>query len=196
MAIGFNPNRRAGSKAVWTVLLTIERPVSWSVLVPGTVTPQIPKVNFFFFFFFSYWASLSLQSPSYAYRAHDHTSYSCDHTSWAPIVGPVARALHSVTRTAPSLFRALARVPRPVVRASLVCGSQHHHKKLCRDIKPSVTKGMSYPWDNSVTAQKCSLSRQSSFWPCGPVSRHEGPVTTQSQKALSPVHLSRTRKPC
>ena len=28
MAIGFSPNRRVGSKAVWTVLLTIKRPVS------------------------------------------------------------------------------------------------------------------------------------------------------------------------
>ena len=36
MAIGFSPNRRAGSKAVWTVLLTVKRPVSWSVLVPET----------------------------------------------------------------------------------------------------------------------------------------------------------------
>ena len=35
MAIGFSPNRKAGSKAVWTVLLTVKRPVSWSVLVPG-----------------------------------------------------------------------------------------------------------------------------------------------------------------
>ena len=39
MAIGFSPNYRVGLKAVWIVLLTIERPVSWSVLVPGTVTP-------------------------------------------------------------------------------------------------------------------------------------------------------------
>ena len=37
MAIGFNPNRRASSKIVWNVLLTIERPVSWSILVPRTV---------------------------------------------------------------------------------------------------------------------------------------------------------------
>ena len=36
MAIQFRPNRRAGSKAVWTVLLTVKRPVSWSVLVPKT----------------------------------------------------------------------------------------------------------------------------------------------------------------
>ena len=28
MAIGFNPNRRSGSKAIWTMLLTIERPIS------------------------------------------------------------------------------------------------------------------------------------------------------------------------
>ena len=34
MAIGLIPNRRVGSKAVWTVLLTIKRPVSWSILVP------------------------------------------------------------------------------------------------------------------------------------------------------------------
>ena len=39
MAIGFSLNSRAGSKAVWAMLLTIERPVSWSVLVLGTVTP-------------------------------------------------------------------------------------------------------------------------------------------------------------
>ena len=52
MAIEFSPNRRAGSKAVLIVLLTIERPVSWSVLVPGNVTPQIPRVNFIFYFFF------------------------------------------------------------------------------------------------------------------------------------------------
>ena len=37
MAIGFNLNRRAGSKIVWNVLLTIERPIFWSILVPGTV---------------------------------------------------------------------------------------------------------------------------------------------------------------
>ena len=36
MAIGFSPNRRAGSKAVKTVLLIIKRQVSLSVLVPGT----------------------------------------------------------------------------------------------------------------------------------------------------------------
>ena len=36
MAIGFNPNRRAGSKAVWIVLLTVKSPVSWFVLVLGT----------------------------------------------------------------------------------------------------------------------------------------------------------------
>ena len=36
MAIGLNPNRKASSKAVWTVLLIVKRPVSWSVLVPGT----------------------------------------------------------------------------------------------------------------------------------------------------------------
>ena len=36
MAIGFIPNRRASSKAVWTLLLTIKRSVSWSVLVPRT----------------------------------------------------------------------------------------------------------------------------------------------------------------
>ena len=41
MAIGFNPNRRVGSKAVWTVLLTIKRPVSWSVLVPGTTVSRL-----------------------------------------------------------------------------------------------------------------------------------------------------------
>ena len=35
-AIGFSPNRRASSKAVWTMLLKIEIPVSWFVLVPGT----------------------------------------------------------------------------------------------------------------------------------------------------------------
>ena len=36
MAIGFNPNGRASSKAVWTVLLTVKRPISWSSLVPRT----------------------------------------------------------------------------------------------------------------------------------------------------------------
>ena len=36
MAIGFSPNHRAGSKAVWTVLLTVKRPVSLFVLVPKT----------------------------------------------------------------------------------------------------------------------------------------------------------------
>ena len=36
MAIGFSPNRRVGSKAVWIVLLTIERQVSLSILVPET----------------------------------------------------------------------------------------------------------------------------------------------------------------
>ena len=40
MAIGFKPNRRAGSKAVWTMLLTVKRPVSWSVLVPGTAISE------------------------------------------------------------------------------------------------------------------------------------------------------------
>ena len=35
IAIGFSPNRRAGSKAVWILLLTINRPVSWSILVPS-----------------------------------------------------------------------------------------------------------------------------------------------------------------
>ena len=30
MAMGFSPNHRAGSKEVWTVLLTIKRLVSWS----------------------------------------------------------------------------------------------------------------------------------------------------------------------
>ena len=34
MAIGFSPNRRAGLKAVWIMLLTVKRPVSWFVLVP------------------------------------------------------------------------------------------------------------------------------------------------------------------
>ena len=37
MAIGFSPNLRDGSKAVWTVLLTVKRSVSWFVLVLGTV---------------------------------------------------------------------------------------------------------------------------------------------------------------
>ena len=37
MAIGFSPNRRVGSKVVWTVLLTIERPISWYVLGPEIV---------------------------------------------------------------------------------------------------------------------------------------------------------------
>ena len=36
MAIGFSPNCRAGSKAVWTVLLIVKRPISWFVLVLGT----------------------------------------------------------------------------------------------------------------------------------------------------------------
>ena len=36
MAIGFNPNCGASSKVVWTVTLTIERLISWSVLVPRT----------------------------------------------------------------------------------------------------------------------------------------------------------------
>ena len=36
MAIGFSPNRRASSKAVWTMLLIVKRPISWSVLVPRT----------------------------------------------------------------------------------------------------------------------------------------------------------------
>ena len=36
MAIGFSPNRRTSSKVIWTMLLTIERLVSWYVLVPGT----------------------------------------------------------------------------------------------------------------------------------------------------------------
>ena len=35
MTIGLSPNRRDGSKAVWTVLLTIESPISWSILVFG-----------------------------------------------------------------------------------------------------------------------------------------------------------------
>ena len=37
MAIGFSPNLRAGLKAVWTVLLTVKRSVSWFVLVLGTI---------------------------------------------------------------------------------------------------------------------------------------------------------------
>ena len=36
MAIGFSPNCRACSKAVWIVLLIVIRPVSWFVLVLGT----------------------------------------------------------------------------------------------------------------------------------------------------------------
>ena len=85
MAIGFNPNSRAGSKAVWSVLLTIERPISWSVLFLRTVTPQIPRVNFFFLFV-GYLSSLSRQIPCTAYRA-----YGC--ARWGPVVLPVACAL-------------------------------------------------------------------------------------------------------
>ena len=36
MAIGFSLNHRPGSKAVWTMLLTIKRPVSWFILVSST----------------------------------------------------------------------------------------------------------------------------------------------------------------
>ena len=36
MAIGFIPNRKASSKVVWTMLLIIKRPISWSVLVLST----------------------------------------------------------------------------------------------------------------------------------------------------------------
>ena len=36
MAIRFSPNRRVGSKEVWTVLLKIEGLVSRFVFVPGT----------------------------------------------------------------------------------------------------------------------------------------------------------------
>ena len=35
MTLGFSPNRRVGLKAVWTVLLTIGSPISWSILVFG-----------------------------------------------------------------------------------------------------------------------------------------------------------------
>ena len=80
MAIGFNPNRRAGSKEVWTVLLTIERPVSWSVLAPGTVTPQIPKVNFFFFFFL-------VTRQVCRYRV-----------PLTPVVRTITLAIHTITR--------------------------------------------------------------------------------------------------
>ena len=51
MAIGFNHNRRVGSKTVWTVLLTIERPVSWPVLVPRIVVSGLvmgPGVSVFY----------------------------------------------------------------------------------------------------------------------------------------------------
>ena len=41
MAIGFIPNRRAGSKTVWNVLLTVKRPISWSVLVPRTAVSRL-----------------------------------------------------------------------------------------------------------------------------------------------------------
>ena len=36
MAIGFSPNSKGSSKAVWTMLLTVKRQISWSVLVPET----------------------------------------------------------------------------------------------------------------------------------------------------------------
>ena len=41
MPIGFSPNRRVSSKVVWTVLLTVKRPVSWFVLVPGTTVSRL-----------------------------------------------------------------------------------------------------------------------------------------------------------
>ena len=51
MAIGFSPNHRAGSKAVWTVLLTVKRPISCFVLVPGTIVSGLvmgPSVRGFY----------------------------------------------------------------------------------------------------------------------------------------------------
>ena len=41
MAIGFSPNRRADSTKVWTMLLTVKRLVSWSILVPRTIVSRL-----------------------------------------------------------------------------------------------------------------------------------------------------------
>ena len=39
--IEFSSNRRASSKAVWTMLLTVKRPISWSILVLGTAFSRL-----------------------------------------------------------------------------------------------------------------------------------------------------------
>ena len=45
MVVGFSLNRRADSKAVWIVLLTTKRPVSWSILVPETTISGLVMQN-------------------------------------------------------------------------------------------------------------------------------------------------------